>query len=203
MTEHRSMLSANRFALLGACLASALQPAAQAQSAAAGPDLEFHGSVHQMMHEGDSSSAITLSPEVLTSKTTGLGALAGHAGTLSILDGELRLVFGGDDPGIAMDLRRDAIPAGPYRLTFRLRGGSVDGGELFFTTDPKTTLPRGIRIDFDVTADGNWQEVEVELPTSESIQQLRLDVSTGAGKATIGDLRLRDAAGKVLMRWPS
>ena len=41
---------------------------------------------------------------------------------LTIVDGELRLEFNGDDPGIAMDLRGRDIPVGPYRLKFRLRG---------------------------------------------------------------------------------
>ena len=122
---------------------------------------------------------------------------------LGIVDGELQLVFSGEDPGIAMDLRRNALPPGPYRVTFRLRGGSVDGGELFFTTDAKTTLPRGTRIAFDVKADGNWQNVDIELPTSKSIRQLRLDVSEGAGKASIRDLGLSDVSGKTLLRWPS
>ena len=122
---------------------------------------------------------------------------------LSIADGELQLVFTGDDPGIAMDLRRNVLPPGPYRVTFRLRGGSVDGGELFFTTDATTTLPRGTRIAFDVKADDNWQNVDIELPTSKSIQQLRLDVSKGAGKASIRELRLSDVSGKTLLRWPN
>ena len=121
---------------------------------------------------------------------------------LSIDDGQLQLVFTGDDPGIAIDLRRNVLPPGPYRLTFRLNGGSVDGGELFFTTDAKTVLPRGIRMAFDVTADGNWQDVAIELATSKSLQQLRLDVSTGAGMATIRELRLSDASGKTLLSWP-
>ena len=122
---------------------------------------------------------------------------------LSIADGELQLVFTGDDPGIAIDLRRKLLPPGPYRVTFRLRGGSVDGGELFFTTDAKTTLPRGTRIAFDVKADGDWQNVDIELPTSKSIRQLRLDVSKGAGKASIRELRISDVSGKTLLRWPS
>ncbi len=122
---------------------------------------------------------------------------------LSIVEGEVQLVFTGDDPGIAMDLRRNRLPLGPYRVTFRLSGGSVDGGELFFTTDAKTTLPRGTRIAFNVKADGNWQDVEIELPTSKSIQQLRLDVSKGAGKASIRELRLSDDSGRTLLSWPS
>ena len=123
--------------------------------------------------------------------------------TLSIANGELQLVFTGDDPGLAMDLRRNVLPPGTYHLTFRLSGGSVDGGELFFTTDTKTILPKGTRIAFDIKADGNWQEVDIELQTSKSIQQLRLDVSTGEGKASIRELRLSDASGKTLLSWPS
>ena len=88
-------------------------------------------------------------------------------------------------------------------MTFRLSGGSVDGGELFFTTDDRTTLPRGTRISFDVKADGSWQDVDIKLPTENSIQQLRLDVSKGAGKASIRELRLSDASGKTLLSWPS
>ncbi len=122
---------------------------------------------------------------------------------LSIAGDELQLVFDGEDPGIAMDLRSCGLPPGPYRVTFRLSGGSVDGGELFFTTDSKTTLPRGTRIAFEVTADGNWQDVQIELPTPKSIQQLRLDVSAGAGRASIRELRLTDASGKALLSWPS
>ena len=60
---------------------------------------------------------------------------------LKVVDGELQLAFSGDDPGIAMDLRQNKFPPGPYLVAFRLNGGSIGGGELFFTTDTKTTLP--------------------------------------------------------------
>ena len=122
---------------------------------------------------------------------------------LKIKNGELQLVFSGDDPGIAMDLRRNALPPGPYRLTFKLRGGSFGGGELFFTTDTNTILPKGTHITFDVKADGNWQDVEIKLPTSKSIKQLRIDVCSGVGKATIRELQLSDASGKKLLNWPN
>lgn len=121
---------------------------------------------------------------------------------LNIANDELQLKFTGDDPGIAIDLRRDKVSPGPYRVTFQLNGGSASGGELFFTTDSKTTLPKGTRVAFDVTADGNWQDLDIELKTEKSIQQLRLDVSEGAGNATIRKLRLKDASGKVLLSWP-
>ncbi len=122
---------------------------------------------------------------------------------LEITDGQLQLRFSGDDPGIAMDLRGRELPRGPYRLTFRLLGGVEGGGELFYTTDATTTLPRGERLEFDVDADGSWQPISLELPTDKRIYQLRLDVSPGAGEATIADLTLSDQQGKTLITWPA
>lgn len=122
---------------------------------------------------------------------------------LNITDGTLHLVFSGDDPGIAMDLRKKALTPGPYRLAFDLKGGSQGGGELFFTTDLETILPKGNRIPFEVVADGDWQKVDIGLKTDKSIQQLRLDVSEGSGEASIRQLRLTDDSGKVLLKWPN
>jgi len=122
---------------------------------------------------------------------------------LNITDDTLQLVFSGDDPGIAMDLRKKALTPGPYRLAFDLKGGSQGGGELFFTTDLKTILPKGNRIPFEVVADGDWQNVDIELKTDKAIQQLRLDVSEGSGEASIRQLRLTDDSGKVLLKWPN
>ena len=115
---------------------------------------------------------------------------------------ELRLQFTGDDPGIAMDLRSRKLAAGPYRLTFRLTGGSKGGGELFYTTNPSTTLPKGERKSFELRADGQWQNVVLNLPTDKKLHQLRLDVSQGEGTATITDLTLFDSNGDVLVKWP-
>ena len=73
---------------------------------------------------------------------------------LKVANGNLQLVFSGEDPGIAIDLRRESLPPGPYRVSFELNGGTTSGGELFFTTDQKTTLPKGKRIPFEVSANG-------------------------------------------------
>jgi arylsulfatase len=121
---------------------------------------------------------------------------------LTISDGTLQLRFTGEDPGIALDLRSLKLPAGPYRLKFRLLGGVKDGGDVFYTVDPKVTLPRGKRIEFPIRGDGKWQEVEIELPTNKQLQQLRIDFSSGAGKATVADLKLQDADGMVIASWP-
>ncbi|MCP4889740.1 MAG: arylsulfatase [Planctomycetaceae bacterium] len=131
------------------------------------------------------------------------GAIRARKNTeLTISNGVLKLVFAGEDPGIAMDLRRDSLSRGPYQLRFDLKGGQSGGGEVFFTDDPKTILPKGGRVPFQVAADGEWQEVNVELETDQVIQQLRLDVSEGAGSAEIRRLRLLDDAANVLFRWP-
>lgn len=121
---------------------------------------------------------------------------------LTITEGMLKLQFTGEDPGIAMDLRGRNLPEGPYHLKFRLQGGSQGGGEVFYTTDAKTTLPKGERVSFDVVADGNWQSVEIKLPTNQSLQQLRIDVSQGTGQATITDLELLNETGDVITKWP-
>lgn len=122
--------------------------------------------------------------------------------TMKVVGRGLHLQFTGDDPGIAIDLRNKGLPAGPYKLTFKLTGGSSDGGEIFYTANPKTTLPRGTRIEFAIRADGQSQDISIDLATSGQLQQLRVDVSKGVGKATITDLTLSSEDGKLLIAWP-
>ncbi|MFC1763497.1 sulfatase-like hydrolase/transferase [Planctomycetota bacterium] len=131
------------------------------------------------------------------------GAIRARKNTkLTITDGMLQLRFTGDDPGIAMDLRGRELPNGPYRLSFRLLDGTKGGGEMFYTVDPKTTLPKGKRVPFDVRSDGKWQQLALELPTDKRIYQLRIDVSPRPGKATIAELELTDTAGRRIVAWP-
>jgi arylsulfatase A-like enzyme len=131
------------------------------------------------------------------------GAIRARKNTkLTIVDSMLQLQFTGDDPGIAMDLRARELPNGPYRLSFRLLGGTQGGGDMFYTVDPKTTLPKGKRVPFNVRSDGTWQHLVLELPTDGRIYQLRIDVSSGPGKATIAELELTGRAGKRIVVWP-
>jgi arylsulfatase len=102
-----------------------------------------------------------------------------------------------------MDLRGRELPNGPYRLSFRLLDGLKDGGEVFYTTDSKTTLPNGKRVEFEILADGKWQPVTLDLSTDSRIYQLRIDVSPGPGKATIAELTLTDQEGKQIAAWPA
>lgn len=114
----------------------------------------------------------------------------------------LKLEFTGDDPGIAMDLRRQSIADGPYRLAFDLITDAKAGGEVFYTTDPKTSLPNGERIPFDVTADGRSQTFAIDLPTSRRIFQLRIDVADGPGTATLSQIHLTDQNDVPVISWP-
>jgi arylsulfatase A-like enzyme len=116
--------------------------------------------------------------------------------------GKLDLTFTGDDPGIAMDLRgNDTLPTGPYQLTFDLKTSLSGSGEVFFTVDEKTTLPKGQRIEFNVALSQSAQRVQIKIDTPHRLRQLRIDVADGPGSAVIENLRLTDTNGKLIMDW--
>ena len=122
---------------------------------------------------------------------------------LQIVGQELRLKFSGDDPGIAMDLRGTSLKAGPYRVAFRLLRKSACKGELFYTTDATTTLPKGTKVEFDVASDTAWQEFSVKLDTPKRIRRLRIDIGEDSGEAIITDLRLLGSDQDILLQWPN
>ncbi len=122
--------------------------------------------------------------------------------TLKTSQSEIQLTFTGDDPGIAMDQFAKELPAGPYTLSFDLKSTAVGDGEVFFTTDAKTSLPNGNHVALAINKDGQWHSLTVKLQTKKSLQKLRLDVSEGKGSATLKNLRLSDESGKELISWP-
>ena len=108
----------------------------------------------------------------------------------------LKLTFTGDDPGIAMVLPK--LPAGPYQLTFDLTASQKSTGELFFTTDDKTSLPNGTRLTFPVT--GESQKIKLSIP-SKTLHQIRIDISEGPATAIIQNLHLLSQDQKILLDW--
>jgi arylsulfatase len=121
---------------------------------------------------------------------------------LKAVPGAWELTFTGEDPGIAIDLRgMKNLEAGPYTVTFDLVTEWQGTGEIFFTTDGKTVLPNGTRIEFPVAGGGKTQSATIELATTEALKQLRLDVAEGPGSATIGRLRLLSREGEPLHEW--
>lgn len=120
---------------------------------------------------------------------------------LKAVGDELRLVFSGDDPGIAIDSINKEIQAGPYQLRFTLTSKAIGGGEIFFTTTPDTILPKGIRIELPITHDGNPREISIPFRTDKRLCKIRIDVSDGPGSATIKNLRLTDQKGDLLHTW--
>lgn len=116
--------------------------------------------------------------------------------------GALRLTFTGEDPGIAMDLRAvKGLPPGPYQVNFDLKTSVEGTGDIFFTTDGKTVLPKGENRQFPVKGTDAAQPVRVELKTDKRLYQLRIDVSDGEGSAEISNLRLLGPDGKVIKNW--
>ncbi|MBM3861828.1 MAG: arylsulfatase, partial [Verrucomicrobia bacterium] len=127
-----------------------------------------------------------------------------RVGTKLALEGkQLVLQCTGDDPGLAFD--RLALPptaSGPYTLTFRAQSRASGACELFWITDPKTTLPKGHRLEFAVTHDGQWHDVTLAIPETKPLHAFRLDPCAGAGEVRLEGLTLKDADGKVLSQWP-
>ncbi|MEO1990908.1 MAG: arylsulfatase [Pirellulales bacterium] len=111
----------------------------------------------------------------------------------------LQLTFTGEDPGIAIDFRTAPISSsGPYYLTFDLTTDWKGQGDIFFTTDMRAVLPRGKNITFPIIGENQSQKIHLKINTDERLHQLRIDVADGPGTATMTNLRLLDANGKVL-----
>ncbi|QGJ69925.1 Choline-sulfatase [Planctomycetales bacterium 10988] len=120
---------------------------------------------------------------------------------LSAKGNELHLIFTGDDPGLAFD-HLGELPPGPYHLSFRVLLNGESGGEVYFTTDPKTKLPKGVHLPFEIGRMGNWQTINLPIQTEKPLYALRLDVCDGVGKAVVADLKLLSKDDKVLWQWP-
>ncbi|MDA7934288.1 arylsulfatase [Akkermansiaceae bacterium] len=135
-------------------------------------------------------------------KTDPLGIRARKNTELVRLGKSLSLTFTGEDPGIAMDLRSfPKLSNGPYHLTFELITNLEGTGNLFYTVDRATILPKGPHLNFPVRSSTEAQKFDLTIPTEETLNQLRLDVAQGPGKAIIRNLKLLDRDKKVLVDW--
>jgi len=120
---------------------------------------------------------------------------------LSIENDQLILQCEGNDSGLAFD-RLPQLPAGPYTLEFRLQSHAGGEGEIYWTTDAKTPLPRGGHQTFQVKHDGQWQPVILKIAETSPLHALRLDPCSEPGRVVIESLQLKDSAGNVLKSWP-
>lgn len=145
---------------------------------------------------------------------------------LKVVDNELQLKFTGDDPGIAMDFRSQKLPNGPYQVTFRLKidtdstaananANAATQGEIFYTTDAKSILPKGTNVAFKIEPTSSWQTIRISIANTSQksnetspqpplrLYQLRIDVSDGPGSATIADLQLLGPDDQPIKTWPT
>ena len=121
--------------------------------------------------------------------------------TLPIENGQLVLTSTGDDPGLTFDAS-DIKAAGPYTLTFRLQSSASSDGEIYWTTDAETSLPKGRHQTFNVTHDGQWRDLTLNLDEPKILHALRLDPCAGKGVVRLDSPQLKDASGKTLKQWP-
>lgn len=130
------------------------------------------------------------------------GIRARRGTQLKVESNELILACTGSDPGLAFDAIRNLKSPGPYRLTFRVKSASTGTGEVYFTTDPKTPLPSGTHLEFEVTHDDQWHDITIKLDTHETLHGLRLDPCSGPGQVRLRALTLHDDQGRTLQSWP-
>jgi arylsulfatase len=114
---------------------------------------------------------------------------------------QLLLQSTGADPGLAFEHLAIEQP-GPYTLEFRLQSHCTGAGELFWTTDAETILPKGKHLDFDVKHDGEWHDMKLSIDESKTLHGLRLDPCGGEGEVKIEGLVLKAGDGKALAKWP-
>ncbi|HRH98427.1 MAG TPA: hypothetical protein PLB55_20970, partial [Prosthecobacter sp.] len=120
---------------------------------------------------------------------------------LTVSGSQLILTCTGDDPGLAFDKLAIEQP-GPYTLEFKLQSHATGSGELYWTTDAEAILPKGKHLDFDVKHNGEWHDMKLTIDEAKTLHGLRLDPCAGEGEVKIEGLTLKDADGKVLIKWP-
>jgi arylsulfatase len=135
-----------------------------------------------------------------TSKQKSIRARKGTK--LNIIDGQLMLQCEGSDPGLAFNTLPFMGDVGPYTLEFGVISHAAGGGEIYWTTDAKTVLPKGGHLEFDVKHNGQWQNISLNIPEKKRLYALRLDPCASAGEARIEGLKLMDSSGKIIKSWP-
>lgn len=121
--------------------------------------------------------------------------------TLSVEGTQLILQCTGNDPGLAFEKLAISQP-GPYTLEFSLQSKSTGAGELYWTTEAETILPKGKHLDFEVKHDGEWHDMKLVIDEAKTLHGLRFDPCSGEGEVKIEGLTLKAADGKVLAKWP-
>ncbi|MBL9117919.1 MAG: arylsulfatase [Verrucomicrobiaceae bacterium] len=120
---------------------------------------------------------------------------------LTVEGNQLVLQCSGEDPGLAFEKLNVSVP-GPYILEFRVQSKATGDGELFWTTDAETVLPKGNHFDFAVKHDGEWHKHSIRIEEKGVVHALRLDPCAGAGDLRIEGLVLKGADGSILSQWP-
>ena len=163
----------------------------------------FRFDPRQGIHAGRAEAEMRLQGSGRKQKVTAVNKIRARKNTKLVQSqSELHLSFSGEDAGLALDRLPDSLISGPYSVAFELKSDARGKGDVFFTTDNKTSLPNGIQQTFDVVHDEQWHQHRIELATEKSLVKLRLDVGEHSGEATIRNLRLLGPDDQILIQWP-
>jgi len=134
-------------------------------------------------------------------KTAAVELPRARIGTKLTVEGkQMILACSGSDPGLAFN-NIGIESTGPYTLSFRLQSHASGEGELYWTTDADTILPKGAHQPFAVQHDGEWHEMSLTIPEPKTMHSLRFDPCAGEGEVRIESLQLKDGAGTVVKSW--
>ncbi|MFA6543021.1 MAG: arylsulfatase [Limisphaerales bacterium] len=122
---------------------------------------------------------------------------------LAVEGDQLVITCTGSDSGLSFDRLPDLKAAGPYQLVFSLQGKAGGDGEIFWTTDAKTILPKGHHQPFEVKHDGEWHNITLAIDTPEKLHAFRLDPCSAPGVVRIKGLTLQTVSGQALQSWPA
>lgn len=121
---------------------------------------------------------------------------------LEMAGGVARVIASGEHAGLLIDWREAQLPAGPYRLRMRVRGGGPGDGELLYTVTPGENPRRGKKIEFAIEGDSQtWQEIDLAIPVRDRVYQLRLNPRKKSGELMIVEMQLLTEDGSTITSW--
>ena len=121
---------------------------------------------------------------------------------VSLREGTLVIESTGNDPHLRFQLREPAEPQ-PLVVELRMKSAAKGQGQLYWQElKARPTFRRERSVLFTPAHDGQLHDYRIELSPQKPVVSLRLDPAQRPGTIVVHSVRLNDAAGKLLARWP-
>lgn len=138
----------------------------------------------------------------LTAASANIKSIRARVGTKLAIEGDQLVLTGTtNDPGLSFDQLPELKASGPYKLVFSVQSKAGGNGEIFWTTDAKTILPKGQHQTFAVQHDGEWHDITLAIETPDKLHAFRLDPCAAPGEVRLKGLQLRNATDETLQSW--